>query len=81
MHCGLKQVCSLKLADKFRLHGNQMSGNPVKFGDGCATVTSYKLPQATARVAGREGGSEVIRSKSGYRFGCARPLNKLTVEN
>ena len=23
---------------------NQASGNPVRFGGGCATVTGYKLP-------------------------------------
>src|SRR5688572_30338998 len=33
---------------------NQMSGNPVRFGDGCATVSGYKLPLATdARASGR----------------------------
>ena len=30
----------------------------MKIRDGCATVTGYKLPQATVR-RGREGGSEV----------------------
>ena len=31
-----------------------MSGNPVKFGDGCATVLGYKLPLATsAKAPGR----------------------------
>jgi hypothetical protein len=34
-----------------------MSGNPVKIGDGYATVTGYKLPSPLAH--GREGGSEV----------------------
>src|SRR5512140_3096529 len=34
-----------------------MSGNPVKLGDGYATVTGYKLPQPL--VIDREGGSEV----------------------
>ena len=34
-----------------------MSGNPVKIGDGYATVTGYKLPQPL--VNSREGGSEV----------------------
>jgi|GEM_PF-2846169 hypothetical protein len=34
-----------------------MSGNPVKIGDGYATVTGYKLPQPL--VKSREGGSEV----------------------
>ena len=28
----------------FALYRNPMSGNPVKIGDGCATVTGYKLP-------------------------------------
>jgi len=32
-------------------------GNPVRIGDGCATVSGYKLHQATASV--REGGSAV----------------------
>ncbi len=36
-----------------------MSGNPVKIGGGCATVTGYKLPQPLVRRANREGGSEV----------------------
>jgi hypothetical protein len=35
-----------------------MSGNPVKIGDGCATVTGYRLPKPLAEL-GREGGSEV----------------------
>src|SRR5277367_5991346 len=34
-----------------------MSGNPVRIGDGYATVTGYKLPSPLA--LGREGGSEV----------------------
>ena len=33
------------------------AGNPVRTGDGCATVTGYKLPMPLAE--GREGGSEV----------------------
>ncbi len=33
-------------------------GNPVRIGDGCATVTDYKLPQPLAQR--REGGSEVM---------------------
>ncbi len=32
-------------------------GNPVRIGDGYATVTGYKLPQPLA--IGREGGSKV----------------------
>ena len=35
-----------------------MSGNPVRIGDGCATVTGYRLPKPLAGF-GREGGSEV----------------------
>jgi hypothetical protein len=44
------------------LHHSQASGNPVRIGDGCATVTGYKLPLATASLKDerrREGGSEV----------------------
>jgi len=51
-------------------HRSQMPGNPARIGDGCATVTGYKLPQPL--VTSREGGSEVGDLKSGYRFGCAR---------
>ena len=40
-------------------HHSQMSGNPVKIGDGYATVTGYKLPKATVSLAEREGGSKV----------------------
>jgi hypothetical protein len=39
------------------IYHSQMSGNPVKIGDGYATVTGYKLP--TPLALGREGGSEV----------------------
>ena len=38
------------------------SGNPVRIRNGCATVTGYKLPEATVSFAFgecREGGSEV----------------------
>jgi len=52
------------------INHDQMSGNPVKIGDGCATVTGRKLPiagqdlrQATEAI--REGGSEV---KPGVRI-------------
>ena len=43
---------------------DQVSGNPVKFGDGSATVTDHKLPQplcgfaSAIRMGRREGGSE-----------------------
>jgi hypothetical protein len=35
-------------------HHSQMSGNPVRIGDGYATVTGYKLPQPLA-FAGKAG--------------------------
>ena len=38
------------------------SGNPVRIRNGCATVTGYKLPEATESFTlseCREGGSEV----------------------
>ena len=54
-----------------RHYDNQASGNPVKIGDGYATVTGYKLPQPLDTQA-REGGSKVSSPKSGYRPGCAR---------
>jgi hypothetical protein len=41
-----------------RLHHRQMSGNPVRIGDGCATVTNYKLPWPLVSSRDREGGSE-----------------------
>jgi hypothetical protein len=31
-------------------HRSQMSGNPVKIRDGCATVTGDKLPVASQRL-------------------------------
>ena len=34
----------------------QMSGNPVRIGDGCATVTGYKLPKPlVSQEAGKAG--------------------------
>src|ERR1043166_4744313 len=41
-----------------RLHHRQTSGNPVRIGDGCATVTNYKLPRPLVSNRDREGGSE-----------------------
>src|SRR5205809_6795136 len=41
---------------------SQMPGNPVRIGDGCATVTDYEFPKATVCPAmrdGPEGGNEV----------------------
>jgi hypothetical protein len=56
---GIKKDAFFENANRvFALYRNQMSGNPVKIGDGCATVTGYKLPMPLI-VIGREGGSEV----------------------
>ena|ERR1041385_2280917 len=52
-----------------------MSGNPVEIRSGCATVTGYKLPEATESLMFNEqpGRRERGQSlKSGYRFECAR---------
>ena len=49
-----------------------MPGNPVRIGDGCATVTGYKLPKPLFAQRAWEGGSEIGGPKSGYRFSCAR---------
>lgn len=38
---------------RFILNRSQMSGNPVKIGDGCATVTGYKLPTPLIVRSGR----------------------------
>src|SRR5690242_14449208 len=40
------------------LYHIQASGNPVRIGDGCATVTGYELPKPLVHQV-REGGSEV----------------------
>jgi hypothetical protein len=55
-------------------HHSQASGNPVRIGDGCATVTDYKLPLATVLLQMSSGGKAGarLRPKSGYRSGCAR---------
>src|ERR1041385_2676175 len=50
---------------------SQASGNPVRIGDGCATVTGYKLPEPLVHQTGKAG-ARVPGPKSGYRFGCAR---------
>jgi hypothetical protein len=57
---GSKSELFFEMANRvFALYRNQMSGNPVKIGDGCATVTGYKLPQPL-EPPNREGGSEVM---------------------
>jgi hypothetical protein len=41
-----------------------MSGNPVKIGDGCATVTGYELPQPlVSRETGKAGARYQARSQ------------------
>ena len=62
-----------------RYYDSLMTGNPVRFGDGCATVMSNELPDATGQSNGWEGGSKVCNSKSGYRLSCPRPnrLNRV----
>ena len=46
------------------LDHRQMSGNPVKIGDGCATVTGYKLPQPlVSQEAGKAGARFQARSQ------------------
>src|SRR5258705_4151171 len=47
-----------------------MSGNPVRIGDGCATVTGYKLPWPLTQCVGKAGARS--GPKSGYGFGCTR---------
>ena len=45
------------------------SGNPVRIGDGCATVTGYKLPQPLAsHEAGKAGARFQARSQDTDRF-------------
>jgi hypothetical protein len=44
----------------------------VKIGDGCATVTGYKLPKPLVPQSGIGKGERGLGPKSGYRFGCAR---------
>ncbi len=41
-----------------RSASGQMTGNPVKLRDGCATVTGYKFPLPLIHPD-REGGNEV----------------------
>jgi hypothetical protein len=38
-----------------------MTGNPVKIGDGCATVTDYEFPNATVGPRGGSGGKAGTR--------------------
>src|SRR5436309_6665706 len=48
------------------LHHSQASGNPVRIGDGCATVTGYKLPQPLVCLI--EIGKTGVRFKPGVRI-------------
>jgi hypothetical protein len=46
------------------LDHSQASGNPVKVGDGCATVTGYKLPQPlVSQETGKAGARFQARSQ------------------
>jgi hypothetical protein len=46
------------------LQHRQLSGNPVRIGDGCATVTGYKLPQPLVSVeTGKAGARFQARSQ------------------
>ena len=54
-----------------RLMNNSASGNPVRIGDGYATVTGYKLPRPLVHQTGKAG-ARSSSPKSGYRPGCAR---------
>ena len=49
---------------RVHLNHRQASGNPVRVGDGCATVTGYKLPEPLASVeAGKVGARFQARSQ------------------
>jgi len=74
-------VRSLKrfaLVAKHRFKHCRKCGNPVRIGDGSATVSGYKPPMHRSGDAKshwtkvREGGGEVGSPKSGYRVGSAR---------
>ena len=54
----IKEERSLETEREFIYYRNQMSGNPVRIRSGCATVTGYKLPNATELFISREGGNE-----------------------
>jgi len=41
-------------------HHSQMSGNPVKIGDGCATVTGNKLPKPLVSSEARKAGVRLL---------------------
>ena len=57
----------------FICHLSQMSGNPVKIRDGCATVTGYEFPMPLMQI-GKAGMR--LSPESGYRFDCARRLRR-----
>jgi hypothetical protein len=47
-----------------RLGHSQASGNPVRIGDGCATVTGYRLPEPlVSEEAGKAGARFQARSQ------------------
>src|SRR5712671_2111234 len=52
------------MVDCFHLSHSQASGNPVRIGDGYATVTGYKLPRPlVSREAGKAGARSHARSQ------------------
>ncbi len=67
----VKRKGSLKRRKRFPPNRSQMSGNPVRIRDGCATVTAT-IPNATERNFGKAG--KGLKPKSGYRLDCARQL-------
>src|SRR5260370_30511036 len=56
---------------RIRLRHSEASGNPVKIGDGCATVTGYELPRPLAHQAGKAGVRFQARSQD-IGLACAR---------
>ena len=53
------------------------AGNAVRIGDGCATVSDYKLPTATVQAVRRRDGKAGVRFEvrsQDIKFDCTRPL-------
>jgi len=62
--CGVIVHCSLKPDGLLAHHlHSQASGNPVRIGDGCATVTGYKLPRPLVHQTGKAGARFQARSQ------------------
>lgn len=56
------------------LYHHQMSGNPVRIGDGCATVTGYKLPAPLLARAGRRERGQARSQDTGLIVLVVAPL-------